>query len=53
MNKIATTWMFLNILRTAQLEQKNVFRKCEQCFTKWIKAFERLKFDDKCIQRGL
>ena len=49
MNKIATTWMSLIILRTAPLEQKNVFRKCEQSFTKWIKATEHLKFDDQYI----
>ena len=53
MNKIATTWMSLIILRTAPLEQKNVFRECEQSFTKWIKATEHLKFYDQCIQHGL
>ena len=53
MNKIATTWISLIILRTAPLEQKNVFRKREQSFTKWIKATEHLKFDDQWTQHGL
>ena len=45
--------MSLIILGTAPFEQKNVFRKCEQCFTKWIKATEHGKMDDQCIQHGL